>query len=74
MTERQVGQTPRAYDLVAIDMDGTLLDSRNHLADETVAAMRAVRDRGIGVTVVSGRGRLQLGPWLDRLQLQEQRH
>ena len=70
MTERKAGAAGRAYDLVAIDVDGTLLDSRNRLADDTLAAIRAVRARGIGVTVVSGRGLLQLGQWLERLELE----
>ncbi len=71
MTEHGNGRRRRAYDLVAIDIDGTLLDSHNHLADDTIAAIRAVCERGIGVTVVSGRSLLQLGPWLQRLQLQQ---
>ncbi len=71
MTELGNGRTRRAYDLVAIDVDGTMLDSHNCLADETVAAIRAVCEQGIGVTVVSGRSLLQLNQWLQRLQLQQ---
>jgi Cof subfamily protein (haloacid dehalogenase superfamily) len=65
------GKAPRetrgAYDLVAIDVDGTLLNSKNELSDGTEAAVKAVREQGIGVTLVSGRGKLPLTPLIRRL-------
>ena len=68
------GKTAReargAYDLVAIDVDGTLLNSKSELSDGAEAAVKAVRNRGIGVTLVSGRGKLPLTPLLHRLGIE----
>ena len=71
MIELRSDQAHGAYDLVAIDVDGTLLDSQNNLSDDNVLAIRAVRERGIGVTLVSGRGHLPLRQLLQRLDLQQ---
>jgi Cof subfamily protein (haloacid dehalogenase superfamily) len=71
MTDKRIDRTRFAFDLVAIDVDGTLLDSHNKLTDETEAAIHAVRDQGIGVTLVSGRGHLPLRELLQRLDLQQ---
>ena len=58
-----------AFDLVAIDVDGTLLNSRGELSADVEAAIREARQQGIDVTLVSGRGRLPLSPWLRRLAI-----
>lgn len=71
MTDKRIDRTRFAFDLVAIDVDGTLLDSHNELSNETAAAIRAVRDEGIGVTLVSGRGHLPLRQLLQQLDLQQ---
>ena len=71
MNEQKDDRTRGAYDLIAIDVDGTLLDSQNNLSDDNAAAIRAVRDHGIGVTLVSGRGHLPLRQLLRRLELQQ---
>jgi Cof subfamily protein (haloacid dehalogenase superfamily) len=55
------------YDLVAIDVDGTLVNSENHLTEATKAAVRAVMAKNIGVTLVSGRARLTMAPFLAEL-------
>jgi len=59
----------RAYDLVAIDVDGTLLNSQGELSAGIESALQAVRERGITVSLVSGRGRQALMPLLRRLEL-----
>ena len=41
--------------LVALDLDGTLLDSRGHLSARNRAAITAARERGVGVALVTGR-------------------
>ena len=41
--------------LVVSDVDGTLVDSHKELADETVAAVRRLRDAGVGFTIISAR-------------------
>jgi HAD superfamily hydrolase (TIGR01484 family) len=44
-----------AIRLVALDLDGTLLDSRGELSGRNRAAIDAARARGVGVTLVTGR-------------------
>lgn len=41
--------------LIAMDLDGTLLDSRGHLPDENVRAIAEAADRGIEILIVTGR-------------------
>ncbi|HVC20969.1 MAG TPA: Cof-type HAD-IIB family hydrolase [Vicinamibacterales bacterium] len=41
--------------LIAIDIDGTLLDSQGRLPDRNREAIAAARDRGIAVALVTGR-------------------
>jgi Cof subfamily protein (haloacid dehalogenase superfamily) len=55
------------YELVAIDVDGTLVNSENHLSEGTKEAVRAVMTNNIGVTLVSGRARLTMAPFLAEL-------
>jgi Cof subfamily protein (haloacid dehalogenase superfamily) len=57
------------YDLVAIDVDGTLVNSANRLTKGTKAAIRDVLAHNIGVTLVSGRARLTMDPFVKELGL-----
>jgi hypothetical protein len=41
--------------LIALDLDGTLLDSRGELSDRNRAALGAARARGVAVALVTGR-------------------
>lgn len=41
--------------LLALDLDGTLLDSRGKITDENRAAIRAAEDAGVLVTIATGR-------------------
>ena len=41
--------------LIALDLDGTLLDSRGELSDRTRAAIDAARARGVRLALVTGR-------------------
>lgn len=43
------------YRLIALDIDGTLLNSRRELTDATVDAVQHAVDRGVYVTVCTGR-------------------
>lgn len=43
------------YKLVAVDLDGTLLDSKGVPHAEDVRALRALAARGVAVTIVTGR-------------------
>ncbi|HJQ30904.1 MAG TPA: Cof-type HAD-IIB family hydrolase [Pyrinomonadaceae bacterium] len=44
-----------AIRLIALDLDGTLLDSRGQLSARNRSAIDAARGRGVGVTLVTGR-------------------
>jgi Cof subfamily protein (haloacid dehalogenase superfamily) len=41
--------------LLALDLDGTVLDSRGHLPEENVAAIREAESAGVLVTIATGR-------------------
>jgi hydroxymethylpyrimidine pyrophosphatase-like HAD family hydrolase len=41
--------------LIALDLDGTLLNSRGELSEQNRAAIAAARARGVGVALVTGR-------------------
>jgi Cof subfamily protein (haloacid dehalogenase superfamily) len=41
--------------LIALDLDGTLLDSRGHVSERNRAAIAEARARGVGVALVTGR-------------------
>ena len=57
--------------LVAIDMDGTLLDSCKQMPSDTVKILSGLMDRGIRIAIASGRQRMGLeqdfAPIADRL-------
>jgi hydroxymethylpyrimidine pyrophosphatase-like HAD family hydrolase len=42
--------------LIAIDIDGTLLDTRGRIPDENRRAIKAALERGIDIALVTGRG------------------
>jgi len=44
------------YDLIALDLDGTLLDAQERVSPRNRQAIRAALDRGIRIVLVTGRG------------------
>jgi len=44
------------FDLVALDLDGTLLDDREQVSPRNRGAIRAVLDAGVRIVLVTGRG------------------
>ena len=44
-----------AIRLIALDLDGTLLDSRGRVGERNRAALDEARARGVGVALVTGR-------------------
>jgi Cof subfamily protein (haloacid dehalogenase superfamily) len=58
-----------AFDLIAIDIDGTLVTSENKLPLTVAPLIRETQARGIGVTLVSGRPQLKMTPLLKELGL-----
>jgi len=60
------------YELIAIDVDGTLLTSDFDLAPGALDSIQAVRARGIRVSLVTGRGMVALAPIQQALQIEDQ--
>jgi hydroxymethylpyrimidine pyrophosphatase-like HAD family hydrolase len=55
------------YDLIAIDLDGTLLCPRGEVSAPNVAAIRRARERGVRVTVCTGRGMIECRHITDQI-------
>lgn len=55
--------------LVAIDLDGTLLDHQGLITDATCQAIQLVRNAGVKIVLCTGRPFYSLAPLLDRLEL-----
>lgn len=51
------------------DLDGTTLNSKNQLPDETRDALLSLRDRGIRLVVATGRASLQIREYVSVLEL-----
>ena len=47
---------PRRYDMLAVDLDGTLVNSRGEVSPANAAALRAAREAGMRIAVCTGRG------------------
>jgi hydroxymethylpyrimidine pyrophosphatase-like HAD family hydrolase len=74
MTDRALSRPRGRIDawapkLVALDIDGTILDHDQHLSDRVRAAVRSVADLGIHVVIATGRSLHETVPVLDRLGL-----
>ena len=55
--------------LIALDLDGTTLDSSGHISERTKRAVAAVQALGIGVIVVTFRAYLSSKPFVRELGL-----
>jgi Cof subfamily protein (haloacid dehalogenase superfamily) len=55
--------------LVAIDMDGTLLNSRHQLSPGNEAALRRAQEAGIQIVFATGKTRTSAIPIIDKLKL-----
>ncbi|MDP5254945.1 MULTISPECIES: Cof-type HAD-IIB family hydrolase [unclassified Vibrio] len=60
------------YKLVAIDMDGTLLNPNKEITERTKQALFAAKDLGVRVVLASGRPRPGMQKYLEELQLTSQ--
>ena len=57
------------YKLIAIDLDGTLLDSQSQVPERNRRAIAMARERGVMVVICTGRGIRSTRPILEHLQL-----
>lgn len=55
--------------MVALDMDGTLLNARHELSDESLATLRSLSARGIVIALCSGRSTAAIHDHAERLAL-----
>ncbi len=58
------------YNLVAFDLDGTLLDSRKRIRRDTLAAITEIQTSGVFITFVTGRSYASTVPYAQQLGLQ----
>ncbi len=58
-----------AYKLIALDMDGTLLNENQHISAANREAIYAALEAGITVMISSGRGVQNILPYVEELQL-----
>ncbi len=58
-----------AYDLLAIDLDGTLLDARHRVSARNRAALHAAHEAGLKIAVCTGRSYTETRPILDEIGL-----
>lgn len=61
------GRMGEMVDLLCLDVDGTLLDSRKELLQENVEAVRFALGKGVTVAIASGRSVLGIQPLIDQL-------
>lgn len=57
------------YKIIALDMDGTLLNEKKVITDRTKAAIKAAREKGVKVVLASGRPIDGLKKFLNELEL-----
>lgn len=59
---------PSRYDLIAIDLDGTLVGRTGAISRENLEAVRRAREAGVGVTICTGRVLSECHAMLDLLE------
>lgn len=58
-----------SFDLVGLDVDGTLLNSEHEVSHENTDMIKAARSAGVLVTLVTGRSTFSLQPVLEQFEL-----
>ena len=58
-----------AYKVVALDLDGTLLDSRKCISPRNLAALKAIQAKGLTLIIVSGRHHIAIRPYQVQAEL-----
>jgi Cof subfamily protein (haloacid dehalogenase superfamily) len=58
-----------SFDLVGLDVDGTLLNSEHEVSYENTDVIKAARSAGVLVTLVTGRSTFSLQPVLEQFEL-----
>ena len=55
MTQSETGLPPAPIKLIAVDLDGTVLNHEQHATPRVLAALAAARAQGVKVTIATGR-------------------
>ena len=58
-----------SYRMIALDLDGTLLDPEGRVRPSTIAALGAAKQRGLEVVLVTGRHHSVTRPYFEELRL-----
>ncbi|MDC9592497.1 pyridoxal phosphatase [Xenorhabdus sp. IM139775] len=58
-----------SYRVIALDLDGTLLDPQKRILPESLSALNEARQSGIKVLIVTGRHHVAIHPFYQALQL-----
>eukprot|EP01041_Mallomonas_annulata_P007774 gene7774-15908_t len=59
------------YRMVALDLDGTTLNSHHQLSDRTIHGLRRLSEKGFKIAIATGRSGLSVTELLQQLQLQQ---
>jgi hydroxymethylpyrimidine pyrophosphatase-like HAD family hydrolase len=62
---------PRRYDLLAIDLDGTLLNSQRTVSEGNLRALEDAKDAGMKVAICTGRGLVECDAILQEIRQQD---
>ncbi|AKJ41951.1 pyridoxal phosphatase [Pragia fontium] len=57
------------YQIIALDLDGTLLNSQKQILPESLEALTQARKQGVKVIIVTGRHHVAIHPFYQALQL-----
>ena len=68
LTEMNMMNQKNNYQLLSLDMDGTLLNSAKQIPCETTAAIQKLMERGVEVVVGTGRGLAELADYRTAFQ------
>lgn len=66
-----MSSSSRRYDLIAVDLDGTLLDSRHQISAENLRAIERARQAGYLVTICTGRGWVECREYARQIRQSE---
>lgn len=56
---------------IVTDMDGTLLDGKDRISEETIAYLIACQKKGVRLVLASGRSYVRLMPYVKELQMEQ---
>ncbi|KLU19670.1 pyridoxal phosphate phosphatase, partial [Proteus mirabilis] len=58
-----------SYRVIALDLDGTLLDDQKRILPESLEALNLARKAGVKVLIVTGRHHVAIHPFYQALDL-----